>query len=99
MNAIESRSRGVGRPEAVVLHRPGLRCPHDAGTAARALYSDIPNLSRDREYDQLRASLRATLSSRYATSSPLSGDDLVRHTLIDRICKQEGAAVGAPAAI
>lgn len=85
----------IGKLEGVILHTPGAEVENmTPGTAQRALYSDILNLSiAQKEYTQLQGVL-----NRYTTTYQVY-DLLVavlenyrqRETLIGKICISEGA--------
>ena len=86
----------IGELEGVILHTPGAEVENmTPGTAQRALYSDILNLSiAQKEYAQLRGVLERYTRT-YEVVDLLSGvldNYRKRESLIGKICIGEGAA-------
>ncbi len=84
----------IGDLEAVLLHDPGPEVENMTPlNAERALYSDILNLSvASREYAQMKNILSrlTTLLSIDELLIDVLKDDLVKETLVNRICGTEG---------
>lgn len=85
----------IGEIEGVLLHSPGLEIENMTPmNAERALYSDILNLSvASMEYQQLQTVLEKvteTFQIRSLLERTLHNSK-VKHSLIDRVCENEGA--------
>lgn len=85
----------IGRLEGVILHSPGAEVENmTPGTAQRALYSDILNLSiAQKEYAQLKGVLEK-YTNVYQVMDLLAAvldDYRHRESLIGKICIEEGA--------
>ena len=86
----------IGELEGVILHTPGAEVENmTPGTAQRALYSDILNLSiAQREYAQLRGVLERYTKTYEVVQllSEVLDNYRKRESLIGKICIGEGAA-------
>lgn len=85
----------IGKLQGVILHSPGAEVENmTPGTAQRALYSDILNLSiAQREYEQLKGVL-GKYTSVYQVMDLLTAvleDYRHRESLVGKICIEEGA--------
>ena len=85
----------IGKLQGVILHSPGAEVENmTPGTAQRALYSDILNLSiAQREYEQLRGVLEK-YTMVYQVMDLLAAvleDYRQRESLIGKVCIEEGA--------
>ena len=85
----------IGKLQGVILHSPGAEVENmTPGTAQRALYSDILNLSiAQKEYEQLKGVL-GKYTTVYQVMDLLTAvleDYRHRESLIGRICIEEGA--------
>lgn len=85
----------IGKLEGVILHTPGAEVENmTPGTAQRALYSDILNLSiAQKEYTQLQGVLNkyTTTYQVYDLLVRVLADYRQREALIGKICISEGA--------
>ena len=85
----------IGQLEGVILHSPGAEVENmTPGTAQRALYSDILNLSiAKREYAQLKGVLEkyTTVYQVMDLLAAVLEDYRHRESLIGKICRGEGA--------
>ena len=85
----------IGQLEGVILHSPGAEVENmTPGTAQRALYSDILNLSiAKREYAQLKGVLEkyTTVYQVMDLLAAVLEDYRHRESLIGKICIEEGA--------
>ena len=85
----------IGKLQGVILHSPGAEVENmTPGTAQRALYSDILNLSiAQKEYEQLRGVL-GKYTTVYQVMDLLTAvleDYRQRESLIGKVCIEEGA--------
>ena len=85
----------IGKLQGVILHSPGAEVENmTPGTAQRALYSDILNLSiAQREYEQLKGVL-GKYTNVYQVMDLLAAvleDYRQRESLIGKVCIEEGA--------
>lgn len=84
----------IGKLQGVILHSPGAEVENmTPGTAQRALYSDILNLSiAQREYEQLRGVLEkyTTVYQVMDLLAAVLEDYRHRESLIGRVCIEEG---------
>lgn len=85
----------IGKLQGVILHSPGAEVENmTPGTAQRALYSDILNLSiAQREYEQLKGVL-GKYTNVYQVMDLLAAvldDYRHRESLIGKVCIEEGA--------
>ena len=85
----------IGKLQGVILHSPGAEVENmTPGTAQRALYSDILNLSiAQREYEQLKGVL-GKYTTVYQVMDLLAAvldDYRHRESLIGKVCIEEGA--------
>ena len=84
----------IGKLQGVILHSPGAEVENmTPGTAQRALYSDILNLSiAQREYEQLKGVL-GKYTNVYQVMDLLAAvleDYRQRESLIGKVCIEEG---------
>jgi arginine deiminase len=85
----------IGKLQGVILHSPGAEVENmTPGTAQRALYSDILNLSiAQKEYEQLKGVL-GKYTTVYQVMDLLTAvleDYRHRETLVGKVCIEEGA--------
>ena len=85
----------IGELEGVILHTPGAEVENmTPGTAQRALYSDILNLSIAKtEYDQLQGVLGKYTRTFQVTDllEQVLANYSQREMLIKKVCESEGA--------